>query len=488
MIDMFLTYSFLKRLTTPFEKWRAFRAGVIDDEGNILKSKKDRTKAERASFTKYDLMILKLKKLLEKFPEGRRRIGSYAAAAWLLKEGNARSDEAEFITEVELLEGVQSMMELIEDAPVNNVGSGNIAGTGIGPDGEPHVKQTKMIRRKKRDESEELTEETYSQSRILDIINYVPLSRAGKFEEVVNELFKALEQGKIYNARYEEYKSIINNTLNRTFNNLEKQFSDRVQGNFDVWYFYGMSDLKKVQKAWQKDLNRQPTEVKRVLDGIQELVDVFNKLKPMIIKGREPKPVDPKAFVKPMPKAAAVRQAKAYLEMIVSSFKDNLITSIDKEINAKVNILRKKSITLKDFGDPLVGKIYTSKVSNGIRSFALRDDWQSVVQKEINYQVDEIIDGFLTKGVNKLSLIFEKKENVVSHKLLHTNVRNGLIENSMMFVFSDNSSFVIRSSVIYKTSIGGKFFLQYPTRFTDVVMADGSKMISPSEEKMIKEF
>lgn len=33
--------------------------------------------------------------------------------------------------------------DLIEEAPANNVGSGNIAGAGVGPDGEPGVKRTK---------------------------------------------------------------------------------------------------------------------------------------------------------------------------------------------------------------------------------------------------------------------------------------------------------------------------------------------------------
>lgn len=31
--------------------------------------------------------------------------------------------------------------ELLEDVPVNNVGQGNIAGTGVGPQGEPGVKK-----------------------------------------------------------------------------------------------------------------------------------------------------------------------------------------------------------------------------------------------------------------------------------------------------------------------------------------------------------
>jgi hypothetical protein len=35
-----------------------------------------------------------------------------------------------------------------EDAPVNSAGSGEIAGIGIGPQGEPGIKKSSMIRRK----------------------------------------------------------------------------------------------------------------------------------------------------------------------------------------------------------------------------------------------------------------------------------------------------------------------------------------------------
>ena len=36
-IDLFVTYRFLKLLTTPFEKTDAFKLGIIDDNGNPTK-------------------------------------------------------------------------------------------------------------------------------------------------------------------------------------------------------------------------------------------------------------------------------------------------------------------------------------------------------------------------------------------------------------------------------------------------------------------
>ena len=87
VVDIFMVSQFLKRLATPFEKWDAFKEGIIDKEGNILKKKHQRgTLPEKAAFKIFDLMILKLKKLLGKVPLGKTKLASYAAALWLIKE------------------------------------------------------------------------------------------------------------------------------------------------------------------------------------------------------------------------------------------------------------------------------------------------------------------------------------------------------------------------------------------------------------------
>ena len=39
--DYYLVYRFIKALVTPFKKTKAYRLGIIDDKGNILKKMKD---------------------------------------------------------------------------------------------------------------------------------------------------------------------------------------------------------------------------------------------------------------------------------------------------------------------------------------------------------------------------------------------------------------------------------------------------------------
>lgn len=161
IVDLYLVYQFIKRLTTPFVDWPAYKLGIIDEKGNQLKKRKNLTKiAERDAFGIFDLMILKLKRLLAKLPGGQTRLATYAAALWLVKESDDIEQYGEELTE-EAIESkfnqylhytteaysVNDKFEMMmEDgivgsgaAPVNSAGSGAIAGIGVGKDGEPGV-------------------------------------------------------------------------------------------------------------------------------------------------------------------------------------------------------------------------------------------------------------------------------------------------------------------------------------------------------------
>ncbi len=97
IVDLFLVYQFIRRLATPFESWDAFKLGIIDAEGNILKKRKDlTTMAEKKAWGWFDLMLLKMKRLINKIPggEGAKKLASYAAALWLIKEHNMFTDQA----------------------------------------------------------------------------------------------------------------------------------------------------------------------------------------------------------------------------------------------------------------------------------------------------------------------------------------------------------------------------------------------------------
>jgi len=165
IIDAFMVYQFIKRLATPFNKWDAFKEGVIDKEGNIVIKKSMRhTVAQRNSLKIFDVMVLRLKRLLGKIPGGKTRIASYAAALWLVREDWEHRTEDDLLNEglteldVDFLEYmrearnkkftyfINDLKKLSnEEAPANAAGSGAIAGMGV--NGPSDVKVSRNVRK-----------------------------------------------------------------------------------------------------------------------------------------------------------------------------------------------------------------------------------------------------------------------------------------------------------------------------------------------------
>jgi hypothetical protein len=92
-IDLFVTYRFLKLLTTPFNKTDAFKFGIIDEKGNRIKEEgstlpkvKLATSQLQNSYTILHKLVFNIKKIFEKVPGLRTKVGSYAAALFLLKD------------------------------------------------------------------------------------------------------------------------------------------------------------------------------------------------------------------------------------------------------------------------------------------------------------------------------------------------------------------------------------------------------------------
>ena len=86
-IDAFITFRFLKLLVTPFNKTEAFKFGIIDERGKVLRKYKTLERIEeRQAYTILHRLVFNVKKLIEKVPGGKSRLASYAAALFLIKE------------------------------------------------------------------------------------------------------------------------------------------------------------------------------------------------------------------------------------------------------------------------------------------------------------------------------------------------------------------------------------------------------------------
>lgn len=150
-----LAMKFLKMMSTPFEETDAFKFGIIDNSGNVVK--KPLTTEESNSYSLLERLVFTLKRLIEKVPGGRNKIGSIAAAYWLVKESNEETDlndlEKRFTKLVEMdvcfIEEECEIESIVEDG--EGIAANNTSGVEVkNPDAVPKRKKTvkDFIRRK----------------------------------------------------------------------------------------------------------------------------------------------------------------------------------------------------------------------------------------------------------------------------------------------------------------------------------------------------
>ena len=88
-VDLVITYRVIKLLVTPFNKQEAFKQGIIDKDGNVLRKYRTlKTTAEKKSYTILHRFIFNLKRILKRVGLG-GKLGTFAVAlGLLLREDN----------------------------------------------------------------------------------------------------------------------------------------------------------------------------------------------------------------------------------------------------------------------------------------------------------------------------------------------------------------------------------------------------------------
>ena len=126
-IDLFVTYRFIKLLVTPFEKTPAYKLGIIDKAGNRIMPPpiagirqtvpdKLRTSEEKNAYTVLHKLVFNIKKLFGKVPGLRTKLGTYAAALFLLKDTFKESVDDPDVFEKEFMKYLKEQGYEIDDS------------------------------------------------------------------------------------------------------------------------------------------------------------------------------------------------------------------------------------------------------------------------------------------------------------------------------------------------------------------------------------
>lgn len=89
--DLFYAYRFIKLLVTPWEKMDAYKLGIVDQKGKVIK--KAVTNEEKSSYTVFHRLVFNIKRLIGMLPFGKTRIASWATALFLIREETGMSEE-----------------------------------------------------------------------------------------------------------------------------------------------------------------------------------------------------------------------------------------------------------------------------------------------------------------------------------------------------------------------------------------------------------
>lgn len=98
-IDLVITYRIIKLLVTPFERTEAFKRGIIDKDGNVLKKYTSLTATkDKQAYTQLHRFVFNLKRILKRVGLG-GRLGSFAVALALLLRENKEYEQHKILIE-----------------------------------------------------------------------------------------------------------------------------------------------------------------------------------------------------------------------------------------------------------------------------------------------------------------------------------------------------------------------------------------------------
>lgn len=127
--DLVYTVRFLKLLVTPFKDTDAYKAGIIDEDGNKNKnfdmSKLDNRNAYNAHYTAFHRLVYNLKRIMAKAPGGQSVVARYGAALALIKEhGELKQSRIDMIDNET---GIDRLDALLEDHQWFNIENDKLA-------------------------------------------------------------------------------------------------------------------------------------------------------------------------------------------------------------------------------------------------------------------------------------------------------------------------------------------------------------------------
>jgi len=102
-VDLLITYRVIKLLSTPFKNQAAFKYGIIDEKGKVLRKYRTiQSPQEQRSYTLLHRFVFNLKRILAKVGIT-GALGSFAVAAAILFKENKKAKKHQLVIEAAVI-------------------------------------------------------------------------------------------------------------------------------------------------------------------------------------------------------------------------------------------------------------------------------------------------------------------------------------------------------------------------------------------------
>lgn len=267
--------------------------------------------------------------------------------------------------------------------------------------------------------------------------------------------------------------------------------------------------LKGIDKDFpesDKDALKKALEINEAGAALNELI---KSLKEKVVKGRKPVAPDPNTFHSKMGSKEAQEVVRKKLESGIKEPLDEYEKYIKEWFESYVREIDKHDIyevPKHHSGDPISDMVFfkcfdfvetdrtTDKSVTTYKNITRNHNAKTFPSSEAEKIRKGVEARYISKNLKKLSHVVDLKGNLTSieplatHKAKIGNANTVTIESGFKFKFDDGSEFTVINKIVSKYSHTGTPFEQFPTTFHDVKFPDGTKLKSPSEEKVVNEF
>lgn len=130
--DLILTYRIIRTLVLPWNKMDAYKRGIIDDNGKVLRKARTLTAREdKVAYTYFHRFVFNIKRILSKVGLG-SRLGAFATALALLIKEDKSFEDQKFVIESAIIHYLKENglyddilnesreIQEIDDTPIGN--------------------------------------------------------------------------------------------------------------------------------------------------------------------------------------------------------------------------------------------------------------------------------------------------------------------------------------------------------------------------------